>query len=204
MIEQIEGALVERLPTEVQLRTGPLVLQLAVPLSTSRELPQSGVVRLHTHLRWTEDGPLLFGFSTSRERDLFRLLLSVQGVGPRAALSLLSHLPLPDLIRQIRERSVQGLTRIPGIGPKTAGRILVDLGPKIDKLALSPEESPLAGRAASEQEDDAAAALTALGYASRDARKAVQRVLHDQPGGSLDEVIRLALRLVSTKTSSGD
>lgn len=200
MIEQIEGLLVHRAPTQAHLQVGPVRLEVSVPLTTSRQLPAEGApVRLWIHLLWKEDGPVLFGFGSRPERELFRLLILVQGVGPRIALSLLSHLPPAELVRQIRQRSVEGLTQVPGIGPKTAGRILVDLGPRVDRLDLS----AFTGEPESDLEpvapgtEDAVQALTALGYPPKDARKAVEKVFQQEPGVPLDECIRLALRRLS-------
>ncbi len=199
MIDFLQGWVAGKSPTRVLLQTGPVRIEVSVPLSTSQQLPpEGGEAGLWVHLIWKEEGPFLYGFSDAGERDLFRLLIQVQGVGPRAGLSLLSHLPPARLVREIRERSVEGLTQVPGIGPKTAGRILVDLGPRIDRLriegASEPGEDAPAGPPGNE---DAVHALTALGYQHREARKAVERIGRENPGLDLDEVIRLALRAVS-------
>ncbi len=138
MIERLEGRLAGKAPTVVHLDVGPARFEIQVPLSTSRELPEEGrIVSLWTHLQWKEDGPSLFGFASRSERELFRLLILVPGVGPRTALSLLSHLTVAELVKEIRQRSVQGLIRVPGIGQKTAGRLLVEIGPRIDRLDLA-------------------------------------------------------------------
>jgi holliday junction DNA helicase RuvA len=205
MIDQLSGVVGEKSPTKVYLQCGPLRLELAVPLTTSQRLPDpGGPVLLWTHLLWREDGPTLFGFCTRAERELFRLLILVQGVGPRIALSLLSHLPPLELIRQIRARSIEGLTHIPGIGPKTAGRILVDLGPRVDRLepaaAWGEGDTEVSSGAAAE---DAVQALTALGYPLRDARKAIERVQREDGSLSLDEAIRRALQTLTAGTRPG-
>lgn len=199
MIDYVQGRIAGKAPTRVLLQTGPVRLEISVPLSTSQQLPDPGDdAGLWIHLIWKEDGPSLYGFSSAGERDLFRLLIQVQGVGPRAGLSLLSHLPPAGLVREIRERSVEGLTQVPGIGPKTAGRILVDLGPRIDRLRIEGvPDSGDAGVAGASGNEDAVHALTALGYPPKDARRVVERVCRENPGIHLDEVIRLALRTVS-------
>jgi holliday junction DNA helicase RuvA len=200
MIERLEGKLVHRGPTVVHLEAGPFQLELSVPLSTSQKLPEEGhPVQLWTHLLWREDGPVLFGFITRSERELFRLLLLVQGIGPRIALSVLSHLSPLAVTRQIRQRSVEGLTQVPGIGSKTAGRILVELGPRVDHLVLEDDQTAgaISGSKPVPGEEDAVLALTALGYPARDARKAVERILQESPSLSLDECIRRALRGIS-------
>jgi holliday junction DNA helicase RuvA len=204
MIEHLGGRLVHKGPTVVHLQVGPIRLEVSVPLSTSRDLPAEGApAELWIHLQWREDGPVLFGFASPSERELFRLLILVQGVGPRVALSLLSHLSVQELIREIRDRSVEGLTRIPGIGPKTAGRILVDLGPRVDRLELRPAgQGQEASVPSAAGEEDAVQALTALGYPVKEARKAVQRILHDEPALPLSECIRRALYRVGRHPGS--
>lgn len=199
MIDFVHGRVAGKSPTKILLQTGPVRLEISVPLSTSQQLPsEGGDAGLWVHLIWKEDGPSLYGFSCAGERDLFRLLIQVQGVGPRAGLSLLSHLPPARLVREIRERSVEGLTQVPGIGPKTAGRILVDLGPRIDRLRIEGvPESGDPGMAGSPGNEDAVHALTALGYPLKEARRAVERICGERAGLDLDEVIRLALRAVS-------
>lgn len=195
MIDHLEGVVVFRAPTSISLAVGPVRVELAVPLSTSRTLPAEGSrAALWIHLVWKDDGPMLFGFSGRPERDLFRLLLGVQGVGPTGALSLLSHMPPAELLRRIRERSVESLTRVPRIGPKTAGRILVDLGPKVDRLVLEGQaETEGAPTAEAPGVEDAVQALTALGYAARDARRAAEAVSRETPGLPLDEQLRRSL-----------
>lgn len=196
LIDHLSGILQARAPGTVILQCGPVRMELRIPLSTFRALPDpGGPVSLHTHLVWKDEGPFLYGFVGRAERDLFRLFLEVQGVGPSGALSLLGHLSPEELVRQIRARSVEGLMRVPRIGPKTAGRILIDLGPKVDKmdLAAAAAESGAPGPA-SPLADDAAGALAALGYGAKDAKKAVDAVLAQDAGVSLGECIREALQ----------
>jgi Holliday junction DNA helicase RuvA len=199
MIDHLSGILHDRTPGTVLLQCGPARLELRIPLSTFRALPEPGApVGLWTHLVWKDDGPSLYGFAGRFERDLFRLLLEVQGVGPSGGLSLLGHLPPEELVRQIRARAVEALTRVPRIGPKTAGRILIDLGPKVDKMDLAAMAEGPGGAgspgASSPLADDATGALAALGYAAKDAKKAVDAALAEAPGLSLDEAIRRALQ----------
>jgi Holliday junction DNA helicase RuvA len=197
VIDHLTGRLAARGATTIVLAIGPVRLELTVPLSTSRELPEEGgTVALWTHLVWRDEGPQLYGFSGRRERDLFRLLLGVQGVGPTGAISLLSHLSASELLAQIRARSLDGLTRVPRIGAKTAGRILVDLGPKADRMGLEPAEGESSGSPSvpPHELEDAVQALAALGYSARDAQRAVERVLAEAPDLPLDEQLRRALQ----------
>lgn len=196
MIDHLSGILHLRAPGHVILQCGPVRLELRIPLSTFRALPEpGGAISLSTHLVWKDEGPFLYGFAARAERDLFRLLLEVQGVGPSGALSLLGHLTPEELVRQIRDRSVEGLTRVPRIGQKTAGRILVDLGPKVDKMDLAATaDGPGATAPVSPLADDATGALAALGYGAKDAKKAVERVLAEEGDLPLGECIRRALQ----------
>jgi Holliday junction DNA helicase RuvA len=202
MIDHLEGVVAERGPTSVRLAVGPVRLELAVPLSTARGLPEpGGRTALWVHLVWKEEGPQLFGFGRRAERDLFRLLLGVQGVGPTGAISLLSHLPAEDLLRQIRARSVEALTRVPRIGAKTAGRILIDLGPKADRMSLEgePAGATAVPGALQARLEDAVSALAALGYAGRDARRAAESVEREDGELPLDEHVRRALQKLSRR-----
>jgi holliday junction DNA helicase RuvA len=196
VIDHLVGILHARTPGSALLQCGPVRMELRIPLSTFRALPEPGApVSLWTHLVWKDDGPSLYGFVGRAERDLFRMLLEVQGVGPSGALSLLGHLAPEELVREIRARSVEGLTRVPRIGQKTAGRILVDLGPKVDKMELATSATePGAVPAGSPLADDAVGALTALGYGAKDAKKAVDAVLAEDAGLALGECIRRALQ----------
>jgi len=200
VIERIQGVLAGKGPTSALLQIGPVCLELAVPLSTARRLPEDGEpAAFWTHLIWREEGPSLYGFRDRQERDLFRLLLGVQGVGPAGALSLLSHLPPAELVRQIRDRSVEGLTRVPRIGQKTAGRILVDLGPKADQMVLEGAAADEGAPAPQAAVEDAVQALTALGYAAREARRAVEEVHREDPEAPLHEAIRRALHRLTRR-----
>ncbi len=196
LIDHLTGTLHARAPGSVILQCGPVRVELRIPLSTFRVLPEpGGSVSLWTHLVWKDDGPFLYGFAGRAERDLFRLLLEVQGVGPSGALSLLGHLAPEELVREIRARSMDGLTRVPRIGQKTAGRILVDLGPKVDKMELAAAGAePGAVSVGSPLADDAVGALAALGYGAKDAKRAVDGVLVEETEISLGECIRRALQ----------
>ena len=201
MIDRIRGRLVSKGGSSILLETGSFVLDVLVPLSTMESLQgQRSEVDLYPHLQWREEGPQLFGFATTEERQFFRLLLQVQGVGPRIALAILAHMPPADLVARLKERSEAAFTLVPGVGKKTAGRILVELGPTADKMDL-------AGRAVSpatpRPDEDALQALTALGYAARDAQKALEDVLASNGPLELEEQVRRALRRMSQRSARG-
>ncbi len=208
MIEQLEGVLTRADGSSHYVKLGPLTLEILVPTQPEAAPAIPGqTVTLYTHLQWKEDGPVLFGFESVDERRLFRLLLSVQGVGPRIALSILAHLPPARLIDRLRAEDDAVFTTVPGVGKKTASRILVELGPQAEKLALSMSglENIVvpAGQPAVIVSEDARHALTALGYASRDAERALATVQEGNPQAPLEELIRLALRELTQSASAG-
>ncbi|MQL53703.1 Holliday junction branch migration protein RuvA [Desulfofundulus thermobenzoicus] len=161
-----------------------------VPRSTMEKLPARGQeVELHTHLIWREDGPALYGFDSREELSAFRFLLHVSGVGPRVALSILSAVTPDILNRAVSEENDALLTRVPGIGKKTARRIILELK---DRLGAVP--FPAAAAQRSTEESDAVAALVALGYTEVDAHRVVQAVCKEAPGLPVEGLIRAALQ----------
>jgi len=201
MIERLEGRLRAKGTSSVQLECGPVCFEVQSPLSTIGTLgPVGGFVALSTHLLWKEDGPQLFGFASEEERMLFRLLIGVQGVGPRIALSVLAHLPPTELVSHLKARDEAASRCVPGIGAKTSARILVELGAKADRLALEMGSAAPPTRISAALED-AISALTALGYPAKEARKAVEEVQPEAEGAPLDEILRRALRSLSASSS---
>ena len=195
MIARVEGVLIEKTPEAVVLDVHGVGYELRVPLSTFFELPDEGKtvrLRVHTHVR--EDAFLLFGFGTELERTLFRLLIGASGVGPKLALAILSGLPSDKLIAALRQGNLAALVGIPGVGKKTAERIVVELRDRVAGLETSADsEAPNAPR------DDSAAsaesALVNLGYPKAHAEKAVRRALESLPESpGLESLIKEALR----------
>ena len=211
MIARLCGTLQERTPDRVVVDVQGVGYDLRVPLSTYGSLPAVGEeVRLlvHTHVR--EDAISLFGFHTPRERTLFERMIGVSGVGPRLAIALLSGIPTEELIEAIRGGNVAALCRVPGVGRKTAERLVVDLRDKLD----GPGESARGGKgafpAASEEEgavlSDVLSALINLGYPARNAEKALLDARRAAESGSrrgekpvltFEGLLRDALRSVS-------
>ena len=190
MIGRLVGTLVRKQPPELLLDVDGVGYELEAPMTAFYDLPALGQeVTLFTHLVVRDDAHLLFGFTERRQRDLFRALLKVSGVGPRVGLAILSGLTAENLVSCITVGDVAQLTRIPGIGRKTAERLIVDLR---DRLESSVDgESPVAGGTAN-PEQDAISGLVALGYRSGDAARAVRE--SDTHGGSVEEMIRGALQ----------
>lgn len=191
MISRVRGTLVRRDPDRVEVMTaGGVGYELEIPLSVFEKLPRAGQeVELLTHQVVREDDLLLFGFLEPGERSLFGRLLGASGVGPRLALAMMSTLTPTALVRAITDREVATLVQVPGVGKKTAERIALELGDKLDDLALRSGPS-VKGAAAQE----AVGALVALGYSASDASAAVRRSIEeDGPEEDAKALIRKAL-----------
>jgi Holliday junction DNA helicase RuvA len=193
VIARLEGLVVEKSPEGVVLDVHGVGYEVRVPLSTFFELPDEGKLvrlRIHTHVR--EDAFSLFGFLSETERALFRLLLATSGVGPKLALSILSGLPVRKLVAALRAGDLATLSGIPGVGKKTAERMVLELREKVLGLDVDtqPERPPAPDTAAA-----AESALTNLGYPRPQAERAVRRALEALPeGASLESLIKEALR----------
>lgn len=191
MISRIRGRLLGREPERVEVMTdGGVGYELEIPLSVFEKLPRAGQdVELLAYQVVREDDLLLFGFLQPAERQLFGRLLGASGVGPRLALAMMSTLTPSALVRAIKDREIATLVQVPGVGKKTAERIALELGDKLDDLAL-PTGASVKGAAAQE----AVGALVALGYSSGDANAAVRSsVEQDGPEDDPKALIRKAL-----------
>ena len=190
MIGRIHGKLAEKHPPQIVVDVQGVGYEIDVPMSTFYHLPATGAeVSLYTHLVVREDAHQLYGFATEGERHAFRQLLRISGVGARTALSVLSGLSVADLRDAVAVQDAGRLTRIPGIGKKTAERLLLELRDKLDGALVASATVQGDGRA-----DDVTNALLALGYNEREAAWATKQL----PAGlSVAEGIRHALRLLS-------
>lgn len=188
MIAAVEGTLEARLAEGAVLRVGGVSLLVQTPVSTLARLgPEGSTVRLYTHLHVREDVLALYGFLNRDELRAFELLITVSGIGPKLALTLLSNLSVEALHIAVAGGNVDALTSIPGIGKRTAGRIVLELR---DKLGPAPTGSPALPTMASEE---LIGALTSLGYSAVQVQAAL-RVLPADPSLSLEDKIILALR----------
>lgn len=189
MISAIEGIFESRTSNSALIKVGTITLNIFVSTTTQSWLGNPGnIVRLHTHLYLREDNISLYGFASREELQLFQSLLTVSGIGPRNALSMLSILNPEQLISAIEGGNMDMLSQVPGIGKKTAGRIILELKGKLEKtwgVAVSPS---LSG-----EDTDIVAALTGLGYSIREATQAAAG-LPDTKGLSLEEKVKLALQ----------
>jgi len=190
MIIRVTGRLLARELDRVEVMTpGGVAYEIFIPRSIFERLPQvGGEVEVRTHQVVREDGVFLYGFLDDAERMVFTRLLTASGVGPRLALALLSALPPARLVRAIRERDVNTLTGVTGVGRKTAERLALDLGNKLDDIPIVVESRP-AGAGV----DEALRALAVLGYAPADAERALRSVLEEDRVTDAGELIRAAL-----------
>ena len=196
MISRIRGTLLTREPDRIEVMTaGGVGYEVAIPLSVFEKLPRAGQeVELLTYQVVREDDLMLFGFLQPAERSLFGRLLGASGVGPRLALAMMSTLTPAALVRAITDREVATLVQVPGVGKKTAERIGLELGDKLDDLALAASGPSVKGAAAQE----AVGALVALGYSSADASAAVRSSIErDGPEEDPKALIRKALAIAS-------
>ena len=189
MIGRLTGILLEKNPPQILLEVQGVAYEVDVPMSTFYNLPalQERVV-LHTHLVVREDAHLLYGFASDDERAAFRQLLKISGVGPKLALSVLSGLSLNDLAVAVASKEAGRLTKIPGVGKKTAERLLLELQGKFTVTSVS------TGRVVSTQGGDVVNALLALGYNAKEAEWAARQLPADT---GVSDGIRQALKLLS-------
>jgi holliday junction DNA helicase RuvA len=193
MIGRIAGTLLEKNPPQVLVDCGGVGYELDVPMSTLYNLPAVGErVMLLAHLVVREDAQLLYGFGTHAERAAFRELIKISGIGPRIGLAVLSGLSIADLAQAITLQDSARLTQIPGIGKKTAERLLLELKGKLGADLALP--AALATSPAGDAAPDILKALQALGYSEKEALFALKQVA---PGSSVSDGIRQALKALS-------
>ncbi|KJH78108.1 MULTISPECIES: Holliday junction branch migration protein RuvA [Pseudomonas] len=201
MIGRLRGTLAEKQPPHLILDVNGLGYELEVPMTTLYRLPSVGEpLTLHTHLVVREDAQLLYGFASKRERDFFRELIRLNGVGPKLALALMSSLEVDELVRCVQSQDTSALTKVPGVGKKTAERLLVELKDRFKAwetvpamFALVPNQpgGPDVAAVAS-AETDAVSALISLGYKPQEASKAISAI--KEKGLSSEDLIRRALK----------
>lgn len=195
MIGQLRGQLLEKRPPVILVDVNGVGYEVEAPMTVFYNLPDVGqTVLLHTHFVVREDAQLLYGFSARHERELFRALIKVNGVGPKMALAILSGIDAERLALCIRDQDITTLVKVPGVGKKTAERLLIELADRLDKLeggGTLLASSTLMSEAPSAR-NDALAALEALGYRSKDALAALKGI--DDESLPSESLIRLALK----------
>jgi holliday junction DNA helicase RuvA len=201
MIATLTGILRAKNPTEILVDVNGIGYSLIIPFSTFERLGDiDSRVMLFTHLHVREDAMLLYGFATEEERFFFRLLISVNGIGPRIAQGILSGISVADLHQHIAKENISALTAIPGVGRKTAERLVIELRDKLGKLSTRTQDSTAHTDGEEELRQEALLALTSLGYNRPIAEKALRQVLNEAKGEklSLQGLIKKALRYTSS------
>ncbi|MBV9503989.1 MAG: Holliday junction branch migration protein RuvA [Acidobacteriia bacterium] len=198
MIAQLRGVLVEKHPNQAIVEAGGVGYDVNIPVSTFTRLPDTGSevrLRVYTHVR--EDALTLYGFLTADEKALFEKLVQVSGIGPTLAVKILSGLAASDLIYSIARGEVDRLVRIPGIGKKTAERMVLELRDKLPAVTgPEPESSDASQTALSPTDQDVLSALLNLGCARAQAEAAVRKAKANGPSGDFEPLFRRALEFV--------
>lgn len=198
MIGRLRGTLIDKQAPTLLLDVHGVGYEVEAPMSTFYQLPLTGTeVILHTHLAVREDAHTLFGFATEGERRLFRSLIKVSGVGAKMALTILSGISVDEFTRCVHEGDTATLTRMPGVGKKTAERLVVEMRDRLERdtqaIRLAGESATgLVSEVANSPVNDAVSALIALGYKPQEASRLVRGI--DAEGLSSEEIIRRALQ----------
>jgi Holliday junction DNA helicase RuvA len=202
VIAQLRGTLVEKSFDRVVVEVGGVGYAVIVSLQTLAELPQPGHnVLLRTHLQVRDDAHVLYGFATDEERRAFELCIGVSGIGPKLAMAMLSSLRPDELAAAIRDNDVARLQRTPGVGRRTAERVVLELKDRLDRLGIegaaaptaSPSGAPLAGSAAT-----VSSALVNLGYRAPEADRAAREAARGREHHPIEQILKEALRLLTT------
>ena len=200
MIARLSGEIVHKAPDYMVVDVGGVGYQVHVPLSVFCSVPTSGAITLFIHTAVREDAINLYGFLTMFDRELFSCLLSISGVGPKLALAILSNMQASEFCRSIEQHDIRRLSSVPGIGKKTAERLLLELKEKIHRLAPSETDAPALpannAPSAAYAREDALTALVALGYKEHQAQKALDQLDVDAQT-TVEQLLRGALKLLS-------
>ena len=193
MISHIQGKLVEKTPTEVVIECHGVGYEIHISLNTYSQIPDSENVKLYTYLQVKEDSHSLFGFADKKERELFKLLISVSGIGASTARTMLSSLNPEQIIQAIASNDVATVQSIKGIGLKTAQRVILDLKDKVLKIYAIEE---ISGISYNTNKEEALSALEVLGYIRKNAEKVVEKIIINSPTATVEELIKQALKVL--------
>jgi Holliday junction DNA helicase RuvA len=202
MIGRLRGTLIEKQAPDLIIDVHGVGYEVSAPMTTFYQLPETGnEITLHTHLVVREDAQQLYGFISLADRELFRTLIKVSGVGAKLALALLSGISADDLVLTVRSGDASALTRIPGVGKKTAERLIVEMRDRLAEWEVqgAPEAAAVtlhSGSGARDDVRDAVSALIALGYKPQEASRMVRQI--ETAGLASEEIIRQALQSVTT------
>lgn len=196
MIGFLHGKLIHKAPPQLLLDVHGVGYEIEAPMTTFYDLPALGEeVKLHTHLVVREDAHILFGFASETERMLFRILIKVNGVGPKLALTVLSGQSVDEFYRCVNDNDVKALVRLPGVGQKTAERLVIEMRGRLPELSgssTSQDKPSSSGIIGNSPKQEAVTALCALGYKPQDAARMVQNIAVEDK--SCEDIIRQALR----------
>jgi len=200
MLSYLSGTLAEKSSTEIVVEVNGAGYLLSISTTTYEKLPAEGErIKILTYLYVREDALQLYGFTTDEDREVFKLLIAISGVGPRLAQTILSGMSTAQLRQAVLSGNLNALTEIAGVGKKTAERIILELKDKIVKLSLKPDMSEVKVHSDKQQvRNDAYSALIALGFTKSAAEKAMRAAITERPDGSVDDLIRVALRQVQS------
>jgi Holliday junction DNA helicase RuvA len=196
MIALLNGQIAYKSLDHIILDVGGVGYRLIVPLSTFYILPETGAIRLHVHTHVREDAIQLFGFGSSEEKDLFSILISISGVGPKLAINILSHIPVAELASALANSDITRLSSLPGIGKKTAERLSLELKDKVSPfivLGVAGDRDFVAPKG--DILDDLLSALVNLGYKENSARRALES-MEICPDTPLEASLKAALQLL--------
>jgi Holliday junction DNA helicase RuvA len=193
MISHIQGKLVEKTPTEVVIECHGVGYEIHISLHTYSQIPDSENVKLYTYLQVKEDAHSLFGFADKKERELFKLLISVSGIGASTARTMLSSLNPEQIIQAIAANDVGTVQSIKGIGLKTAQRVILDIKDKVLKIYAIEE---ISGSLYNTNKEEALSALEVLGYIRKNAEKVVEKIIVNSPAATVEELIKQALKVL--------
>ena len=191
MIAHLQGKLVEKNPTEVIIDCNGVGYHVNISLHTYSLLPNSDAIKLFTYLQIKEDSHTLFGFVEKSEREIFKMLLSVSGIGASIARTMLSSLEPKQIIRAIASGDLVTIQSIKGIGSKTAQRVLLDLKDKVLKLYDLDEVSMIQNNT---NKDEALSALEVLGFVRKSSERVVEKIVKENPEATVENIIKLALK----------
>lgn len=193
MIAHIQGKLVEKTPTEVVIDCDGVGYEIHISLHTYSQIPESEQIKLYTFLQIKEDAHSLYGFAEKKERELFKLLISVSGIGANTARTMLSSLQPEQIIQAIASNDVGTIQSIKGIGLKTAQRVIIDLKDKVLKIYQIEEISTSSYNT---NKEEALSALEVLGYLRKNAEKALEKIIANNPSATVEELIKQALKVL--------
>jgi holliday junction DNA helicase RuvA len=191
MITHIQGKLTEKNPTDVVIDCNGVGYLLNISLHTYSQIPDAENLRLYTHLQVKEDSHTLYGFSSLAEREIFRLLISVSGIGASTARTMLSSLTPKQVREAIASENVSLIQSVKGIGLKTAQRVIIELKDKVLKVYDIDEAAYISNNT---NKDEALSALEVLGFAKKQAEKVIDKILNNQPEANVETLIKEALK----------